>query len=135
MYNLLVDRADVAAFCNECVNQYVEWVNGSYDDPLPGDIIRIKADAEAPFNTVPGRELMFIATVPVLNAPMVVNTNMLTAEELAAVRAVLTSDEVAANPLIFPSRDSGITGLFRAGQRFLVVEDSWYDPIRRLAGE
>lgn len=127
--NVLDGRADAGAFCNGCVDTYVEWVNGSSQDPVPGDIIRVREGAEAPFDQFAGVEVVFIETVPVLNAPLVVNTDLLTDEQLQAVIAAFTSDEVAANTRIF-----GDEGFFREGQRFLAVEDSWYDPIRRLSG-
>lgn len=128
-FNVLDGRADIGAFCNGCIDAYVEWVNGSADDPLPGDIIRVIEGADAPFDTVAGREVIFIETVPVLNAPLVVNTDLLTPEQLQAVTAAFTSDAVASNTAIF-----GETGFFREGSRFLTVEDEWYDPIRRLSG-
>jgi phosphonate transport system substrate-binding protein len=128
-FNVLDGRADAGAFCNSCVSAYVEWVTGTLADPVPGDIIRVLDDAEAPFDTMAGKEVVFIETVPVLNAPLVVNTGLLTDEQLDAVIAAFTSEETANNTRIF-----GDEGFFREGQQFLVVEDSWYDPIRRLAG-
>lgn len=127
-FNVLDGRADAGAFCNACVDAYVEW-EGSFADPVPGDIIRVIENAEAPFDTMAGKEVVFIETVPVLNAPLVVNTDLLTDEQLDAVIAAFTSDATTNNTRIF-----GDGGFFREGQRFLTVEDSWYDPIRRLAG-
>lgn len=128
-FNVLDGRADIGAFCNSCIFDYVEWVNGEYSDPLPGDIVRVIDGAAAPFDTMAGKEVVLVETVPVLNAPLVMNTDLLTDDEIAAVQAAFTSDEVANNRRIF-----GDEGFFREGQRFLVVEDSWYDPIRRLSG-
>lgn len=128
-FNVLDGRADVGVFCNSCVAAYVEFVTGDLNDPFPGDIVRVIEGAEAPFDTVAGTEVVLIETVPVLNAPLVVNTGLLTDDELQAVIDAFTSDEVAGNTDIF-----GDDGFFREGQRFLQVEDSWYDPIRRLAG-
>ena len=128
-FNVLDERADIGAFCNSCVNAYIEWVDGEYSDPLPGDTIRVIEGADPPFDTVAGKEVVLVETVPVLNAPLVMNTGLLTAEEIASIQAAFTSDEVANNSRIF-----GDEGFFREGQRFLVVEDEWYDPIRRLSG-
>ena len=128
-FNVLDGRADIGAFCNSCIFDYVEWVNGEYSDPLPGDIVRVIDGAAAPFDTMAGKEVVLVETVPVLNAPLVMNTDLLTNDEIAAVQAAFTSDEVANNRRIF-----GDEGFFREGQRFLRVEDSWYDPIRRLSG-
>ena len=128
-FNVLDGRADIGAFCNSCIFDYVEWVNGEYSDPLPGDIVRVIDGAAAPFDSMAGKEVVLVETVPVLNAPLVMNTDLLTDDEIAAVQAAFTSDEVANNRRIF-----GDEGFFREGQRFLLVEDSWYDPIRRLSG-
>jgi phosphonate transport system substrate-binding protein len=133
-FNVLTERADIGAFCNSCIKEYIEWVSGDFDDPQPGDIIRVIENADAPFDQVPGVEVVLVATVPVLNAPIVMNTNLLTDEEVLALREAFTSDETAANPLIFAPRDSEIKAFFRQGQKFVLVEDSWYDPIRVLSG-
>ena len=128
-FNVLDGRAEIGAFCNSCINEYVEWVDGEYADPLPGDTVRVKEGADAPFDTVAGKEVILVATVPVLNAPLVMNTDILSEEDVAALQAAFTSDETAANTRIF-----GDEGFFREGQRFLAVEDEWYDPIRVLSG-
>jgi phosphonate transport system substrate-binding protein len=132
LFNVLTKKADAGVFCNSCIGDYIDWVKGSYDDPLPGDIIKIKNAADAPFDQVPGVQVVLIATVPVLNAPLVMNTNLLTPEEVAALKAAFTSDETANNPLIFAEKGSGTKAMFQKGQRFVEVNDSWYDPIRQL---
>jgi phosphonate transport system substrate-binding protein len=131
-YNVLTDKADVAAFCNACVAPYVDFVTGAEDDPVAGDLIRVKAGAAAPFDQVPGLEVVFIATYPVLNAPLVVNTNLLDAAAVEALRVAFTSDAVRTNPAIFGP--AGSSSFFREGNQFVRVEDAWFDPIRRLAG-
>ncbi len=130
-FNVLDERADLGAFCNVCINDYVEWDRGEagFNDPLPGDVITVIEGADAPFDSVPGKQVVFIETVPVLNAPLVVNTDMISEEQLQAVIDAFTSDATAANTAIF-----GEGGFFREGRRFLTVEDEWYDPIRRLSG-
>jgi phosphonate transport system substrate-binding protein len=132
-FNVLTGKADIGAFCNSCVKEYIEWISGSYDDPAPGDVIRVIDNADAPFDQVPGLEVVLVATVPVLNAPIVMNTNLLSDEEVAALQAAFTSDETAANEMIFAPRDSDTKAFFRQGQRFALVDDAWYNPIRALA--
>lgn len=134
MFNVLSGKAQAGVFCNECVRDYVDWSQANYDDPVPGNIIKVLPNAAAPFDQMPGKEITFIATVPVLNAPIVMNTGLITAAEVEALRAVFTSKETMANPLVFAPKDSKIKTFFRAGERFLPVEDKWYDPIRKLAG-
>jgi len=133
-FNLLSGKADAAVFCNECVYNYADWNKANYVDPLPGEIVVVKAKADAPFDSVPGKEAVLIATVPVLNAPLIMNTALLSADEVAALKAAFTADAVTNNPLIFAPKDSTMKSFFRAGQRFLLVEDAWYDPIRKLSG-
>jgi phosphonate transport system substrate-binding protein len=133
-FNILTNKADIGAFCNTCVKDYINWEKGNLDDPLPGDIVVVKEGADAPFDKIPGKKVILVATVPVLNAPIVMNTNMLTDEEVAALVKAFTSDETAKNPLIFAPSGSDTLAFFREGQRFLAVEDSWYDPIRVLSG-
>ena len=133
-FNVLTKKADIGAFCNTCIKEYIEWEKGNAEDPKPGDIIVVKKNADPPFDQVPGVKVVLVATVPVLNAPIVMNTNLLSAEEVQALKDAFTSDETAANPLIFAPKGSGTKALFKQGQRFALVEDSWYDPIRVLSG-
>ena len=133
-YNVLSGKADVAAFCNECIYNYVDWTQANYSDPIPGDVIKVLAKADPPFDKVAGKEVVFIATVPVLNAPIVMNTDLLSEDEISALKAAFTSEETMKNEKIFAPTDSGVKSFFRAGNRFLLVEDGWYDPIRKLSG-
>lgn len=133
-FNVLTRKADVGAFCNSCIDDYIDWISGSYSDPQAGDVIRVKTNADAPFDQVGGVEVTLVATVPVLNAPIVMNTNLLTDEEIAALQKAFTSEETAANPAIFAPKNAEVLAFFDAGEGFALVEDSWYDPIRRLSG-
>lgn len=132
--NLLTGKADVAAFCDTCVNNYVELVEG--EPNKPGAVYRVKQDAAEPFNTVPGEEFVLISVTPVLNAPFVVNTETVSEEDVKKLIEAFTSDEVANNPKIFVPKDSDFAGLFskKSGkERFVQVEDSWFNPIRELS--
>ena len=132
--NVLSGKADIGAFCNSCIDDYIDWKSGSYSDPAPGDVIEVKSDADAPFDQHPGKEVTLVATVPVLNAPIVMNTKLLTDEEIAKLKAAFTSDETAANERIFAPDDAETIAFFDKGERFAEVEDEWYDPIRKLSG-
>lgn len=131
-FNVLSGEAEVGVFCNACVDSYVDWVTGDVNDPVPGDIIRVRPGADAPFNQVEGVEVSLIETVAVLQAPLIMNTNLLSDEEVAALRAAFTSAAATSNSAIFGPE--GSTAFWEEGDRFLLVEDEWYDPIRRLAG-
>ncbi|WP_163537003.1 phosphate/phosphite/phosphonate ABC transporter substrate-binding protein [Gracilibacillus sp. YIM 98692] len=131
--NLLSDKVDVAAFCDVCVDNYVEHVEG--EENRPGAIYRVKNDAAEPFNTVAGEEFVLISVTPVLNAPFTMNTETLSEEDQQAIIEAFTSDEVANNENIFIPEDSEEGGLFNKSgdERFLEVDDAWFDPIRELS--
>lgn len=131
-FNVLTEQADIGAFCNVCVDTYVEFLEGNVVDPVPGDILVVKEGADPPFDQVVGTEVILVETVPVLNAPIVMNTNLLSDEEVAALQAAFTSEETKQNKDIFG--EEGSSAFFEEGEQFALVEDSWYDPIRRLSG-
>ncbi len=131
--NLLSEKADVAAFCDTCVNNYVEVVDG--EENTAGAVYKVKEDAAEPFNTVVGEEFALISVTPVLNAPFVGNTETLSEEDFNAIKEAFISEEMANNEKVFIPEDSEATGLFTksADERFVEVEDAWFDPIRELS--
>lgn len=131
--NLLNGKAEVAAFCDTCVESYVEVAVGEAN--TKGAIYKVKEDAAEPFNTVAGEEFTLISVTPVLNAPFVANTEMLNEEEFKEIQEAFTSDEIANNEGIFVPAESEETGLFykKGEERFVSVEDGWFNPIRELS--
>lgn len=131
--NLLNDRADVAAFCDTCVGNYIEIAEGEAN--TKGAVYKVKADAAEPFNTVPGEEFTLLNVTPVLNAPFAANTDNLSKEDFKKIQEILTSDEISNNEKIFVPEGSETAGLFKktADEKFVVVEDSWFNPIRELS--
>lgn len=131
--NLLSGKVDVAAFCDTCVNNYVELVEG--EENRPGAIYRVKDDAAEPFNTVTGKEFILISVTPVLNAPFVINTENIGEDLQKQLLEVMTSDDIVNNEKVFVPEDSEFSGLFSktADERLVEVEDSWFDPIRELS--
>ncbi|MBD8004236.1 PhnD/SsuA/transferrin family substrate-binding protein [Bacillus norwichensis] len=131
--NLLSKRADVAAFCDTCVANYIEIADG--DENRPGTVYRVKDDAEEPFNTLPGEEFTLISVTPVLNAPFVANLSSLSKEDLEKIQEGFTSDEVANNEKIFVPEESEQAGLFKKTdkEKFVITDDAWFDPIRELS--
>lgn len=132
--NLLSGKADVAAFCDTCVNNYIELADGEVNEP--GAVYKVKEDAAEPLNTVAGKEFSLISVTPVLNAPFVINTGTVSEEDQKMLLEIMTSDEVANNEKIFVPEDSEFSGLFskKSGKERLVeVEDEWFNPIRELA--
>ncbi|MEK4566411.1 PhnD/SsuA/transferrin family substrate-binding protein [Alkalihalobacillus sp. FSL R5-0424] len=133
--NLLNDSADVAAFCDSCVENYVELVEG--EENRPGSVYKVKDDAAEPFNTVAGSEFVLISVTPVLNAPFVGNIDMLGEETFNKLQEFFATDEVADNEEIFVPEDSEESALFfkTENERFLPVEDDWFNPIRELSNK
>ncbi|WP_067727563.1 PhnD/SsuA/transferrin family substrate-binding protein [Oceanobacillus damuensis] len=131
--NLLNGSADVAAFCDTCVDNYVEVAEG--EENTVGAVYKVKDDAAEPFNTVTGSEFTLMSVTPVLNAPFAANMDVLGQEDYDTLKELFTSDEIANNEKIFVPEDSGEPGLFfkTDKERFVEVEDAWFDPIRELS--
>src|SRR5690606_36706355 len=125
--NLLNDSAEVAAFCDTCVDNYVEVTEGEANKV--GSVYKVKDGAAEPFNTVAGSEFALMGVTPVLNAPFVANMEVLGQEDYDALQELFTSDEIADNEKIFVPEDSGESGLFfkTAEERFAPVEDAWFN--------
>lgn len=131
--NLLTGNADVAAFCDTCVDDYVEIVEGEENEV--GAVYRVKEDAAEPFNSVAGKEFTLLSATPVLNEPFVVNMDVIGQEDFDTIQGLLTSDEFANNEKIFAPENSEQSALFtkKGDERLIAVEDDWYDPIRNLS--
>lgn len=131
--NLITGKVDVAAFCDTCVANYIELAQGEAN--RAGSTYRIKNGAAEPFQNLAGEEFVLISVTPVLNAPFVMNTDVLSEEDQKAVAEAMTSDAVAQNDHIFVPKDSKFAGLFSktGDERFVKVEDSWFNPIRELS--
>ncbi|QOY38234.1 PhnD/SsuA/transferrin family substrate-binding protein [Anaerobacillus isosaccharinicus] len=132
LVNLLTNRVDVAAFCDACVSQYIELIEG--EENRPGAIYMVKDNADDPFNNFPGEEFTLISVTPVLNAPIVVNKDNINDDLATKLIEALTSDEVANNTSVFVPAGSDFIGLFnkRADERFVHVNDAWFNPLREL---
>ncbi|MHC5249556.1 phosphate/phosphite/phosphonate ABC transporter substrate-binding protein [Enterococcus sp. LJL90] len=126
--NLLNGDADAAAFMN--MPQYFEVVEG--EESQAGMLYQVKEDAEAPFDSLRGEQARIIQTTPVLNGPIVANTETLDEETVDKIVEAMTSDEVAENTAIFAPE--GETGFYekKGEDRYVEVTDEWYNPIREL---
>ena len=131
-YNLLAGNADVAAFCDTELAAYAECVEG--EDAQVGSVYQILDNAEAPFDAVAGDRYTIIGSKPVMNGPFVYNADAISPEDVQAIQELFTSDEVANNEILFYPADSEKTGMYKKSgdNRFVLVEDSWYDPIRNM---
>ncbi|PIC64142.1 phosphonate ABC transporter substrate-binding protein [Sporosarcina sp. P13] len=133
--NVLNRGTDVAAFCDLCVESYVNVVKGVENEV--GSIYKVKKDAAEPFNRLAGSEFMLMEVTPVLNGPFVANKNVLGQEDFEKLQNLFSSDEFANNEKIFIPKDSDASGLFykTEKERFVPVEDAWFNPIRDLVKE
>lgn len=131
--NLLNDSVEVASFCDTCAENYVEVTEGEANKV--GSIYKVKDDATEPFNTVAGSEFALMDVIPVLNAPFVANLDVMGQEDYDTLKELFSSDEIANNEKIFVPEESGKPGLFfkSANERFVSVEDEWFDAIRKLS--
>ena len=96
-----------------------------------------KANADDPFKTqnLMGKKFVIINSLPVLNQPFVINTDMFTKSEIDKLKAAFTSDDTTKNPKIFlpvGSTDKGFLKQKTGKEKFIVVEDSWFNPIREM---
>jgi len=131
--NLLTGKADVGAFCDTELDPYATLASGEANKPAA--VYEIKSDATAPFDTMVGKQFEIIKSMPVINGPFAYNSETLSADDVKKIQDLFTSDEVTNNPLVFVAKDSGNVGMFKKTdkERFLTVDDAWYNPVRELA--
>lgn len=132
--NLLTGKADVAAFCDTCVANYVDLSSGTAN--TPGAVYKVKQGAAEPFNTQVGKEFSLISVTPVLNSPFAINTGTVSAEDVKKLKDVLISDAVTKNTKIFLPKDSKDAGVFKqksGKEKFLPVDDAFFGPVRMLS--
>lgn len=131
--NLLTGKADVAAFCDTELMTYMKLASG--EDNKAGAVYEVKAGASAPFDTLVGKQCFIIKSTPVLNGPFAYNAKTLSAEDAKKIQELFTSDAVSNNNKIFLTKESTTAGMFKRTnkEKFVLVEDSWYNPIRQLS--
>jgi phosphonate transport system substrate-binding protein len=130
--NLLTGKADVAAFCDMELANYTELAAG--EENKAGAVYQIKGNATAPFDTLTEKKFVVISSTPVLNGPFAYNSETLSPEDVKAIQDIFTTDEVANDPEFFIPKGSEFKGMFKKTnlECFVLVEDSWYNPIREL---
>jgi len=132
MLNLLMNRSDIAASCNIVGMHYAKAIDGL--DNVAGTKYVVTEDAESPFDTVIGKEFTLLEAIPVMNAPIMMNKNLLTKAEQQKLIEFFTSDEVANDERMFPTEQkTGSSFAVKKGNdRFVHVEDAWFDPLRKI---
>ena len=132
-FNLMSGKADVAAFCDTEIRPYADCTEG--EENKVGSVYSIKDNATAPFDQVQGEKFVLIASTPVLNGPFFYNSETLSPEDVKAIQALFTSDVVTNNEKIFIPEGSDAVDVFEkeGNARFVLVEDSWFEPIREMS--
>ena len=134
--NLLSGDADAAAFDDVDVDMYLDLVSGEPNSV--GAVYQAKADAEAPMDTVRGKQFTIIAITPVLNSPFCFNEDSISEEDRTKIVEYFCSDAVADDKQIFVDpEDENAKGLFEKDSEktcFVETDDAWYEPIRKLGG-
>jgi phosphonate transport system substrate-binding protein len=132
---LLTERVEAAAFDDIDLVPYVNLLSGK--ESTPGAVYEVKKGAEAPFDTLAGKQFTVIWSVPVINGPICANQNLVTADELKKIVAAFCSDSTARNTSIFAPPDYKRPNKYGLGKqtgnvRFLPVTDATYQGVRDM---
>ena len=138
IFNVLSGKADVCAVDDTDVDRYFDLKSGIAS--MPGAVYVTRADAVAPFDTVPGTSFTVIAGYTVKQAPIVVNTEIITPALFKKLQDAFTSDATTNNARIFVPdglKDANgqlVKGFFTKTdkERFLPVDAKWYNSIRAM---
>lgn len=131
--NLFRKDADAAAFAIPQTIGVYDLIEG--EAYQTGAVYKVTEGADDPFGEFAGTEITIIQSIPVLNAPIVINTENISPELLKKIKDALSSEKTANNPGIFKIKDSDKKGMFpKYTEKTKLVEttDSWYDRIRKL---
>lgn len=132
--NLFRGDADAAAFAIPQTIGVYELLEG--EAYRTGAVYRVTEGADEPFTSFAGSEITVIRSIPVLNAPITVNTNTVSAADIKKIQDALTSDKTANHPGIFNIKDSGKKGIYpkySEKTRMVAADDAWYDELRNAA--
>ncbi len=132
--NLFRGDADIAAFAIPQTIGVYDLIDGtSYQT---GASYRVTEGAVEPFTPFAGSEITIIQSIPVLNAPIVINKDTVSQEDVQKIQAALVSEKTAANPGIFNVKTEEKRGIFpkySEKTKLVATDDAWYDEIRKLA--
>jgi len=130
--NVVSGKADVGACDDVDTDTYVSLVSGTAS--MPGAVYKVKDGAAEPFNDFQGAQLTVIWSVPVINGPIAVNSNLLSKDEIDKIAAAFMSDATMKNVDIFAQPNSSSKADFTqtGNVRFVKVDDSTYQPVRAM---
>ncbi|MEL3907105.1 MAG: phosphate/phosphite/phosphonate ABC transporter substrate-binding protein [Treponema sp.] len=132
--NLFRGDSDAAAFAIPQTIGVYDLIEG--EDYQTGAVYRVTEGADEPFTSFAGSEMTVIRSIPVLNAPIAVNSTTLSEELIIKIQEALISDKTANHPGIFNIKGSGQKGIYpkyTERTRLVKTDDSWYDELRKAA--
>lgn len=130
---LYTEEADIAAFAIPQTIKVYALVSG--EENSDNAVYEVQQCDDKPFSDHIGEQITILKALPVLNAPLVINSKTATPEEIEKIKKALTSDETANNPGIFRVAGQDIKGIFPKWSektRLIEVDDTWYDKVRNV---
>ncbi|MGP1437717.1 MAG: phosphate/phosphite/phosphonate ABC transporter substrate-binding protein [Treponema sp.] len=130
---LFKNEADLACFAIPQTIKVYQLISG--EENSDGAMYEVQKCDDKPFSDYIGEKISILKAIPVLNAPLVVNSATLSNDEIKKIKAALTSDETANNPGIFKMTGQNVKGIFpkwTEKTRLIEVDDSWYDKLRNI---
>lgn len=134
--NLLSGDADLAVFADYLTTPFLEEVGGEHAQP--GCTYKVLKDQDAPLDKFAGDEFVVVASFPVPAVPICINTEAVPAETVKAIIDHMCSDEVAANPELFPTPEEAAKGVVSNWTkttdkvRFVPADDTYFDAFREM---
>ena len=109
-----------AAFDDVDVDMYLDLVSGEANSI--GAVYKAKDDAEAPVDSVRGKEFTIIAITPVLNSPICFNEEAISDDDRTKIIDYFCSDKVANDKAIFiDPEDENAKGLFEKDSELSLI--------------
>jgi phosphonate transport system substrate-binding protein len=133
LVNLLRGDVDVAAFDDIDNLSYVEEVDGNWGED--GATLKVKSNPAAPFDTVANESFYILKALAVQNGPIIVNKGAMDDKTFQALQDAFTSEELLNNKALSSDGkdDKNKTVFtFKAGQKYVTVDDEWYEPTRQI---
>lgn len=130
---LYKNEADIACFAIPQTIKVYQLISG--EENSDNAVYEVQKCDDKPFSDYTGEKIAVLKALPVLNAPIVVNRDTVSNDEVQKIKAALTSEETANNPGIFKMSGQDVKGIFpkwTEKTRLIEVDDAWYDKLRNL---
>jgi len=130
---LYKNEADVACFAIPQTITIYKLVSG--EENSDSAVYEIQKCDDKPFSDYVGQRISILKALPVLNAPIVINRDTVSNDDMMKIKTALTSDETANNPGIFKMAGQNVKGIFpkwTEKTRLIEVDDVWYDKLRSI---